>query len=223
MKKILATLAIVAMTAVSAQAASVSYNTNYGPTSVSSAPFNVQLPKFDPSLGTLVKVTLTLDANTDSGSIAWDNEGAVGGTVDLGIGAEVTATAPSALTAVAVPLQVGNATVDADNDVAADFIGTDSFSVTGGSGSDSDTDMSTLPAVLTAYTAAFLGEQFDVNIAPSIETFLSTSGAFGPINPTPGLTDGLVAVTYEYTTIPTPAAGGMALMGLAGLALRRRR
>ena len=91
---------------------------------------------------TLTKVTLTLDASTSGGTIAWDNEALVQTDVILGIGAEVTTVGLAGITAVAVPLQTGSALgIAADNDDPFDFAGTDSFSVVGGSGSDSDMDM----------------------------------------------------------------------------------
>ncbi len=205
------------------QAATISFDDTYGPVAVPSTTITVPLPKFDPTLGTLTKVTLTLDAETSAGTISWDNEAPVASDITLGIGAEVTATAPSALTAVAVPLQTDSGQTDADNDGAADFLGTDAFAVTGGSGSDSDMDMSTLPATLALYTATFLGETFDTTIDSAVETFLSTSGGFGPIDPVPGITEGMVTVTYEYVPIPEPATFTLAGIGCLALALLARR
>ena len=225
--QLLSAMTLVAI-ASTVNAATVSYDDTFGPSAVASPTIIVPLPKFDPALGTLTKVTLTLDAETSAGTIDWDNEAGVASDIDLGIGAEVTGTvpgSPSVLTVVAVPLQVGSGSVDADNDAAADFIGSDAFSVSGGSGSDSDMDMTTAAPDLLFFTASFLGETFNTEIDSLVETFLSTTGGFGPINPVPGLAEGLVTVTYEYTAVPEPgtlALATIAAIGL-GLAVRRRR
>lgn len=217
MKQFVTCVAILA-TASLVQASVVSYDINYGPEAATSASHVVgSLPLFDPGLGTLTKVTLTLDSTTNSGTITWDNEAEVLSDVDLGIGAEVTVTAQSLLSAVAIPLQTSSGTVDADNDAAADFIGTDAFTTIGGSGSDSGMDMSTAPATLTAFTG--LGT-FDVDLSSSVQTFLSTSGGFGPIDPVPGQTEGAVTVTYEY--VPEPTSAAMMLL-FGGVAIFRRR
>ena len=203
-----------------ASAATVSFSDAYGPVSVpfATAPL-ATLSQFDPSLGTLTKVTLTLDADTSAGSISWDNEAGVSTNVTLGIGAEVTAVGLAGVTAVAVPLQTGSAIgVDADNDGAADFVGTDSFAVVGGTGSDSDSDE------LTSGLGPYIGlGTFDVDVTASVETFLSTTGGFGPIDPTPGVTEGTVTVTYEYTVIPEPTSAAFLGLGALGIAVRRRR
>jgi hypothetical protein len=164
-------------------------------------------------------VTLTLAANASAGTIAWDNEALVATDVTLGIGAEVTATGLAGVTAVAVPLQTDSAVgIAADNDGPADFVGTDSFSVVGGSGSDSDSD------VLMAGLGPYIGlGTFDVDVAAIVETFLSTTGDFGPIDPQPGATDGSVTVTYEFTPVPEPSTSLLLGLGLAGLAVLRRR
>ncbi|MBX7166644.1 MAG: PEP-CTERM sorting domain-containing protein [Pirellulales bacterium] len=206
-----------------AQAASVSYNNTYGPSSVGGPTLNVPLPKFDPALGTLTKVTLTLDANTNAGSMDFDNEAAGSTSVTLKVGASVVATGPGTLAVTAVPLQSNAGVVSGDTDGAPDFVGTDAISVTGGSGFDSDSDMSTAPAVLALFIASFLGETFNTSVDPDIATSLSTSGGFGPINPVPGLTDGLLTVTYEYNAVPEPSTIVLAGMGILGLIVARIR
>ena len=198
-----------------ASAAVISYNGSYGPVSVpfTSTPL-VSLSQFDPILGTLTKVTLTLDAETTAGTISFDNEAGVPTTLTLGIGASVTASAPSALAVTAVPLQLGNGSVTADDEGAADFIGADAFSVIGGSGNDSDSASITLAGLLVPYIGV---GTFNVDVQSSLSTFLSTSGGFGPLDAIAGLTSGLVTVTYEYTAVPE--ASSMIMVGLAGLGL----
>ncbi len=211
----LAVIVTLLVSASFASAMSVSYNTPFGPTATPAVPFGVTLPQFNPALGTLLSVTLQLDANTFAGSIDWDNEAAIPTDVTLGIGAEVTATAPSALAVIAVPLQLGSALgVAADNDGAADFIGTDSFSVSGGSGSDSDSN------TLSSGFASYIGTgTFSTTISSLVQNFLSTTGGFGPIQQTPGSVDGMVTVTYNY--VPEPAT--MSLLAVGGLAVLKRR
>ena len=82
MKKFLLVLAFAGV-ARCANAATVSFFQNFGPTSIGSPLFSVTLPKFNPALGTLTKVTLTLDGQTSGSTLEFDNEAGVGGTVGL--------------------------------------------------------------------------------------------------------------------------------------------
>ena len=207
---------VVMLTCVSiTSAATISDSAPFGPTAAASAPYDVMLDQFDPAMGQLISVTLKLDANTFGGTINWDNEGNIPTNVSLGIGAQVTATAPSALAVVVLPLQLGAAQgISADNDGAPDFIGTDSFSVTGGSGSDSDN------SVLLSNFAPYLGlGQFATTISSEVQNLLVTTGGFGPMQQTPGNFDGVATVIYEY--VPEPAS--FSLLAIGALAITRRR
>jgi len=204
-----------------AHGATIQFSDTFGPAAlpVSVTPLaTVPLSLFDPALGTLTKVTLTLDANTSGGTIAWDNEAPISTDITLGIGGEVTAVGLAGVTAIAVPLQTDSATgIDADNDGAADFIGTDAFSVVGGSGSDSDS------GVLTSGLAPYIGlGTFDVTVSGVYDIYLSTTGGFGPVDPVAGITDGTVTVTYEYTPVPEPSTALLVAGGLLGLGAQRR-
>jgi hypothetical protein len=216
----LAVLAVAFVTP-AANADIISYSDTFGPTGVPFSQTSVAtLPQFDPSLGTLLSVTLTLDASTFAGTIAWDNEASIPSDVTLGIGAEITATAMSTLTTVALPMQTGSADdIDADNDGAADFIGTDSFGVFGGIGSDSDSDSTSVIAEMIPFIG--IGT-FPVMAESTVATYLTTDGGFGPIDPRPGLTEGTVTVEYEYA-VPEPATMTLLAVGGLGVISRRRR
>lgn len=204
-------------------AATISYEVNFGSSAIGTPQFSVNLPKFDPTiLGyTLTEVTIRLDSSTSSNILLFDNEAASPGSVTLNVGTTVTATAPLITAVVATPVQTGTGTVAADNDGAADYTGTDSFSVAGGSGSAFDTKTSTSGATLAVFTAGAPGETFATTIDNSIFTGTSTSGIFGPTLPTAGNFDGKVTVTYTYTVPETSSAllGGLGMLAL----LRRRR
>jgi hypothetical protein len=211
-------------------AASISYNTTFGPSGIPFSPTAYSLPKFDSALGTLTEVILQLEATTSAGSITFDNESGVSTAVTLGIGATVTANAPSAVAITVVPVQSGStpvgSPVGADDDLDPDFIGADSFTVTGGVGADSDSDSSTDALVLAAYTAAFPGETFDTLIDAVLYTNLSASGGFGPLDATAGITSGVITVTYNYVAVPEPASVVLGALGVCALGLvayRRRR
>lgn len=202
-----------------ANAALLTYSDTYGPTTIGSAAWwaGASLPQFDPSLGTLTMVTLTLDSDTYAGIISWDNEASSLSSVTLGIGAQVTITAFGTLAVnTTVPLQIDSLSVTADTDAAPDYAGTDAFWVVGGLGSDSSSTNSTNAAVLALFTGV---GTFDVWLSTSLSTLVSTTGGWGPSTTTAGATDGTITVTYEYTSTPAPAT--IALLGLGSMFLIR--
>jgi hypothetical protein len=203
-----------------AQAATITCFDTWGPAVVplAAAPL-ATLPLFDPALGTLTVVSLELDADAFAGSIDWDNEAGIPTDVTLGIGAEVTAVGLAGLTVVSIPLQLDSALgIAADNDGAADFIGTDSFSVVGGIGNDVQSNS------LVAGFGAYIGlGTFDTTVEAVVQDFLSTTGGFGPIQQTPGSTSGTVTVTYEFTPVPEPSTAAFLGLGLLGAVISGRK
>ena len=193
----LALLSMFLLSPLAARAASIGFSDTFGPLAV---PFPATalatLSLFDPALGTLTMVTLAIDASTSGGSISWDNEALIATDVTLGIGAEVTAVGLAGLTALAVPLQTGSAVgIDADNDGAADFVGTDSFAFAIAQIFFSDGfDTTVLNSALGPYTG--IGT-FDLTLTASlIETIDANKTGGG----------GLIGVT-ENALRPTGAAG----------------
>ena len=222
MTSLLVAVVSVALAALPAAASLfMSYDVDYGPEDVPDTGTTVSLAQFDEvTFGTLLSIKLTLDAEASAGSITWDNETDVPTDLTLGIGGKVTAAAPSALTLVAIPLQQDSATGiagdEAVEDPDPDFAGPDSFSVTGGTGTDSATATLTNSADFDPYKGT---GTFNINISSIIETYLSTSGGSGLIDPTPGQTEGTVTVMYEY--VPEPAT--LAILGIGGLGVLSRR
>jgi PEP-CTERM motif len=217
MKKFL--IPVLLGSAACADAATVSFFQNFGPTSIGSPLFSVTLPKFNPALGTLTKVTLTLDGQTSGSTLEFDNEAGVGGTVGLQIGTTITANSSFLSALVATPAQSTSGSVVADDDGAPDYLGGDALVLTGGSGSDSDFNSSTSAPVLASVTGP---GTINVDLTNSIFTSTTTSGIFGPSIPNAGSFSGTVTVEYEYNLVPEPSSALLGALGLLALMRRRR-
>jgi hypothetical protein len=201
-----------------AGAETTSFVDTYGPVVTPfSASSLMTLPQFDPSLGTLTKVTLTLDVDASAGSIDWDNEMPLPTDITLGIGAEVTALTQFGTSVVAIPMQLGTATgIAADNDAGADYVGSDAFSVDSGVGNDVQSSVLTLSLDMAPYIG--IGT-FDVTIGTVVQNLIITTDGDGPFQQTPGRTEGVVTVAYEYTPVSVPALSGTGRAVLIGFVL----
>jgi hypothetical protein len=209
-KTTLSAFAAGSLLAVAAQGAIVTETASFGPVAIGTPSFTLPIQKFDPALGNLVSVNFALSTTTTGNSLTFDNESGVSGTVNLQIGANVTAkTGVSLITTVtAQPLKSGSGGVAADNDGAADFLGTDSFTISGG-GSASNAVLNTTSNYLTQFTQQGFPHTYLVTISNSPLTSVSTSGIVGPTSAASGTFSGTVNVTYTYALAPVPEAGGL--------------
>ncbi len=213
------TLCLLAGLTSSVVADMVSYNVCIPITNVGEG-MTVSLQKFNPSLGTLTGIQLLLDADASAGTITWDNESTAITTVDLGIGAKVTAIAPNTLTLIAIPLQTGSGSAAPDDETGApDFAGDDSVTVTGGSGCDSDT-ANPDAADFGLYTGT---DTFAVDISSILGTSVVTSGGSGTSSSQAGSYCGTVTVVYTYENVPEPATMGLLASGGVAMLIRRKR
>ena len=172
--------------------------------------FTLELDKFNPALGALTSVTLTLEATSYCNCFGFDNESSSSGSVTLEIGALVTAkTAFSLATTIeakATRTESGSVKKDQKNDGNGDFEGNDSFWVSGG-GSGASSTIETAPSVIAQYLAGPSSNTFLVTIANSLFSKATTSGLFGPTSANAGSFYGKVTVAYSYLLVPVPEAG----------------
>ncbi len=179
-----AALAIaVASTGHPARADTVSFNDS-GSVAISS-PTIASLSKFDPALGALNQVTIDLTVRASNiiqviGN-TFDSEDGSAGTVQITIGTSVNAVGPSMadLTADSAETSTVGA-VGADNDGAADFVGTDSFAFAIAQIFFSDGfDTTVLNSALGPYTGI---DTFDLTLTASlIETIDANKNGGGTL------------------------------------------
>jgi hypothetical protein len=221
MKKSAVFFAALAATALSASAATISYDGTIanGPNPSATFPLTTyeNVTQFNPSLGTLLSVTLTIDASA-SAKLEGENErsgtsdftaslvGSVTGSFSTGLSAAADTGAGSVM----------SASVEADDDAAPDWKGNDykDFGTVGGSDSQSQTQTTNL--------SPFIGTG-DIQLTVYDQQAWSVSGSG---DTTSRVTDSQSStdwtVTYNYTPVPEPASV-TPLFGLLGLALLARR
>ncbi len=174
---------------------------------------SITVPKFDPSLGQLQRVIFTLSANVE-GSAAFESLDAAPATVTMSLQAMVTLFRPDNTT-LNVVIPTANT-----SDGATAFDGTMDFGGTSGktyanlSAMDDNQTDTTAAADLALFTGAgtitlpvtAMGTSSGTGAGNLLLQFLTQAGAE-------------VEVCYEY--IPTP--GSLALLGLGGLIIARRK
>lgn len=204
----------------SADSALVTDSVVFGPSPVGVADIIFALELFDPSLGVLTGVKLTLEGATCGNTLCFDNEARDSGAVDLAIGTSIAASISLAGGPVleVAPVYRGSGWVQKDRrkDGAGDFTGSDSFRISGGGSASASTEIST-PFGLAAFTAQANGQTFLVTIANSLFSEASTCGIFGPTSVCAGSFSGVLKVAYSYLIVPVPE-GNAAYWG-AGVAL----
>jgi hypothetical protein len=217
--KVIATSLAAIVLATAANAATVSYDastSNLAPDWATT----LMLPKFDPALGTLTKVTLKLVGKVD-GSVKAENTSASSpASATLKLGAEIMASVAGAALSVKVepfdgaivPLSVFDGTLD--------FGGTSGTSFT--SSAEEDGEVFTF-----ANLGTFIGPGL-VDIDVSADGTSSATGGSNMVFQFDSLAMGTTTITYTYdapapTPIPLPATLPLLVGSLFGVALLRRR
>lgn len=175
--------------------------------------------KFDPALGILQQVILTLDVDPlQAGSASYTNSpnAQADAIVTLKIKGEIEAGTMMANS----PL---NASLMTAEKIASDTLAPgEMLQVVGDPVSGSNQDMlSDPPADLSEYIG-IAGNPGSFSVAlktTAMFTITIDGGGFGQLNTTPGTSSGKVTVTYIY--IPEPAS--LAMLGLGSVVLLRRR
>ncbi|OWY71265.1 hypothetical protein B7486_11760 [cyanobacterium TDX16] len=214
--KALAVVAVVAMSTVSAaQADTIMFSDNVAlqPTNFMTS---VTLPKFDPSLGTLDKITLKLSGHVE-GMAQFESLDADPATVDMELAAQIKLQRPDLSTLViTLPLVMTTDNVTAF-DGLIDFGGTSGKSYPLLTADDVDSVMTMSMMDLALFTGPG-------NIMlPVMATGASTgSGAGNLLLQFSTSASANVMVTYDYT-VPEPATASLLGMGAFAAVRRRRR
>jgi hypothetical protein len=215
MKKI-ALLAVLAA-AGTASAAEVCYDGSFALTRTNWSD-SLVIPKFDSALGTLLSVRWTVSGNIE-GAAAFESLDASDTIIMTSLSATISLTRPDAS-----PLQV-IIPVAMNMDLASQFDGTIDFGGTSGksypalSASDSGNSSTNAAADLLLFTAGFLGETIALPVTAVGSS--TASGAGNLITQFATFAGASVEVCYTYEPIPAP--GALAVLGLGGLVVGRRR
>jgi len=217
MKKIFA-LATLAAAACSASALDiVCYNATYE-LSRTNWDSSIVLPKFDPALGTLISVTWSVSA-TVNGNVSFESLDNAPTMISTALSATITLARPdNTPLQVVIPL-VSNMDPATQFDGTIDFGGTSGKSYIGLAASDMGSSSSSAAADLALFTAGFVGETVSLPVTAAGSS--TGSGAGNLILSFNTFASAQVEVCYTFEPIPAP--GALALLGLGGLVVGRRR
>ncbi|MEI7658238.1 MAG: choice-of-anchor E domain-containing protein [Phycisphaerae bacterium] len=178
----------------------------------------VTIPKFDPSLGELIRVRWRIIGQV-SGNASFESLDSSSTTITTSLSASISLTRPNgSLLSVALPV-VNNTDAASAFDGVIDFGGTSGKAYTGLSGSALATSSSTAAADLALFSAAAAGETISLPVIASGTS--SGSGAGNLLLLFETFASASVRVCYEYTIVPAPSA--MAMLALGGMVASRRR
>jgi len=175
----------------------------------------LSVPKFDPTLGTLTKVTWTF-GSTLTGDMRFESLDGAASVVTMQIAGTVQLLAADLSPILTLSPQLDSTDNATEYDGATDFGGTSGKSyanlIDPKLGVGSATDAATLASVTG------LG---NLDLFASALASTSASGAGNLVTIFTSKASADLRVTYEYTPVPTP--GALGLVGAAGLIAGRRR
>lgn len=176
---------------------------------------SITLPLFDPSLGTLNKVSWTLWGEV-AGTARFESEDSGPADITMKLSATLTLFGPDAsVLQITIPFFQLVETVTAYDGIT-DFGGTSGRTYTGLQADKAESGETIAPGQLAQFTGVG-----DLILPLTAEGSSTATGAGNIISAFSTFAAAKATISYEYT--PVPAPGALALAGLGGLVLARRR
>lgn len=217
MKKIFALAALAAAACSASALETVCYDASYS-LSRTNWDSSIVLPKFDPALGTLISVSWSV-SGTVEGSVAFESLDASSAMINTALSATISLARPdNTPLQIIIPIVSNMDTVTAF-DGTSDFGGTSGKTYAGLSSSATGSSSSSASADLALFTAGFVGETISLPVTATGSSTGSGAGNLLLLFNTFASAD----VDVCYTYVPIPAPGALAVLGLGGLVVGRRR